>query len=175
MNTTFSSINSRISLLVGLAGIWSISAFAQFGPIPVADDLQRDAQSAQKTQKPIVLFTTASDCPFCEVLREEVFQFLPNDERFILREVIIDNANKPVTNFDGSSTSLPEVADQYGVNLTPTVLFVGTNGEQLIEPMVGVITLDFYNYYFDEAIKQSTQAIKSNRLAQEQGVRPVVN
>lgn len=173
-NLIFSSTSFASQRLVHTTGSIGLilvlfSGLLQATEITLSSNLLSDSQAARSDQKPIVLFVTASDCPYCETLREEVFQFLPNDSRFILREIVMDDAKRKVIDFNGDDTSASLIADQYGVFLSPTVLFVDANGKQLSKPLVGVLTLDFYNYYFDQNITQSTQMIRQQTLSKNAG------
>lgn len=135
-------------------------------PIVPAGDLAADAQAAREENKPIVFFITAAHCPYCERLRDEYFKFSPGDKRFILRELVLDQ-NPDVVGFSGESSSHREIAAEYDISLTPTVAFVDSDGHQLTDPIIGVLTMDFYHYYFEEALGKSIDRLKGNRLAQQ--------
>jgi thioredoxin-related protein len=130
-----------------------------FGTIELAKNLAQDASVSSLQNKPIVFFVTADHCPYCEKLRQEYFKFSPNDERFILRELELDN-HHTVVGFDGKKTNHRTLAKQYKISLTPTVTFVGPDGEQLADPIIGVPLMDFYNYYFEKALGESISQLK---------------
>jgi len=146
--------NSFIALLLGL---FSLPTHA--GEIQMAQNLAKDAQDSRDNKKPIVLFLTAEDCPYCEKLREEYFQFSTEDDRFILREVEIGPYHDTL-NFEGKTSNHQLLADRYGLSLTPTVAFVGPDGEPLAKPIVGILTMDFYHYYFEKALQESISALE---------------
>ena len=141
-----------------------VSLGAQAEPIVLAEDLAMDAENAREGQKPIVFFVTADHCPYCEKLRDEYFKFSPGDERFILRELELDQ-NPDVVGFSGEQSNHRKIAEHYGIWLTPTVTFVSPDGEQLTDPLVGVLTMDFYHHYFEEALGKSIDRLGSTRLA----------
>ncbi|MFT5261079.1 MAG: thioredoxin-related protein [Gammaproteobacteria bacterium] len=130
-------------------------------PITLASSLSADAVQAKNTQTPIVIFTTASDCEYCEVLRENVFQFLPNDRRLILREVIMDSTTT-FESFNNESLTYSQFAERHEVDFSPTVLFLSDEGHEIAAPLVGVLTLDYYRYYFDKAVTIATKALTSD-------------
>ena len=131
-----------------------------FGPIELAKDLEQDASSSLAKNKPIVFFVTADHCPYCEQLRQEYFKFSSDDERFILRELELDEYHS-VVGFDGKTINHQLLADRYHISLTPTVAFVGPDGEQLTDAIIGVLTMDFYNYYFEKALGESISKLKA--------------
>lgn len=151
-------------VLLSLLGFFSLSVMAE--PIEFAEDLSRDANAAQTGNKPIVLFVTADHCPYCEQLREEYFQFSTNDERFILRELELDYYHD-VIDFNGDKINHQLLADRYKISLTPTVAFVGSDGKELTDAIVGVLTMDFYNHYFEQALTDSITQINGAKLAKQ--------
>ena len=134
-------------------------------PISLARDLARDAETSRKDNKPIVFFVTADHCPYCEKLRDEYFKFSPGDERFILRELELDD-HHDVVGCDGENSDHRKIANRYGISLTPTVAFVGPDGRALTDPIVGVLTMDFYHFYFEQALSASINSLNNTALAQ---------
>ena len=126
--------------------------------IQLAQNLSSAALLLETNSKPLVLFVTASDCHYCEQLRENIFQFLPSDERFILREVVMDSS-QAVIDFDGQKTTHRQLSKKLTVNFSPTVLFLGNDGETLSAPLVGVLTLDYYRHYFEQSLKEANHSL----------------
>ena len=50
------------------------------------------------------------------------------------------------------ATTHREFASRYKITLTPTIWFVDQDGKALVQPIVGLPTLDFYQAYLDRAI-----------------------
>jgi thioredoxin-related protein len=153
-----------LSLLVVL---FSLSRPVIAEPITIARDLAKDASISLAQNRPIVFFVTADHCPYCEKLRQEYFKFSTGDERFLLRELELDEYHS-VVGFDGKTINHQLLADRYQISLTPTVAFVGPDGEKLAESLVGVPIMDFYNYYFEKALGESISKLKEEpqKLAQ---------
>ena len=135
-------------------------------PIELAFDMAKDASIARAEKKPIVFFVTADHWPYCEQLRQEYFQFSPSDQRFILRELELDEFHD-VIDFDGDKINHRLLADRYDISLTPTVAFVGPDGEKLTDSIVGVLTMDFYNYYFEQALNASISQLDGAKIAKQ--------
>lgn len=136
--------------LVSVA-VWS-------GEIQRAADLHQDGEDASRTGKPIVMLVSASDCLYCEVLKDNVFVGMERDDRIILRELGTDNPIRLI-DFDGKTTDHQDFARKHGLFFTPTVLFLDGNGQPLSEPLVGVANVDFYAYYLERRIDKSRQII----------------
>lgn len=143
--------------------LFSLSSLATAEPIEMAKDLLLDASVSRAQNKPIVFFVTADHCPYCEKLRQEYFKFSLGDERFILRELELDDYHSAV-GFDGKTINHRLLADRYDISLTPTIVFVGPDGEQLTDAIVGVLTMDFYNYYFEKALDESISRLNGQNL-----------
>ena len=130
-----------------------------FAPIELAEDLEKDASISLQQDKPIVFFVTADHCPYCEQLREEYFQFSTEDDRFLLREIELGIYHETL-NYEGKYSNHQLLADRYDISLTPTIAFVGPDGEPLAKPIVGILTMDFYHYYFEKALTESIALLK---------------
>jgi thioredoxin-related protein len=133
-------------------------------PIQLATDLTLDAEISRNENKPIIFFVTADHCPYCEKLRLEYFRFSTDDPRFILRELELDQSRSAI-GFNGEKSNHRSLADRYNIKLTPTVAFVGPDGETLNESIVGIVTMDYYNYYFEKSLGESISRLKSKDLA----------
>ena len=168
---------SRRRLLVILASSFASPLFAQralttprgsgLPPIardaqlPMASDLAADAAISRRDRRPILLFFDRVECPYCERALREYLVPLSRDEwkdRAIFRQVEIDRA-LPVRDFDGRMTTHAALAASYGVSLSPTVAFADARGRLLVEPLVGLMTVDFYGAYLDRALAAATERL----------------
>ena len=68
--------------------------------------------------------------------------------------------------FQDHSREAAELAADYGVKLTPTLLFLDARGHELTSRMVGINTLDMYSFYLDEAIAKAAKALLQARAYQ---------
>jgi hypothetical protein len=130
--------------------------------LPPASDLAADAAASRRGRLPILLFFDREECPYCEqALREYLVPF-SRDEwkgRAIFRQVGIDR-DDPVVDFGGAKTSHRTLAERYGIALSPTVLIVGARGESLGEPIVGLLTVDFYGAYVHNALAAAARKLR---------------
>jgi len=126
----------------------------------IATNLQIDAQESRIDKRPIVTLISSHTCEYCEAVKRSDFQFMTNDDRFILREVNID-VTDPLVNFDGSSTTHRDFVENFVSVFTPTVLFFNADGKQLTDPLVGVSSFEYYGYYLEQKIEQSIKALQA--------------
>lgn len=124
--------------------------------LPAAADLAADGAASRARRIPILLLFDREDCPYCErALREYLVPMsgeAPWRDDALMRQVEADR-ELPVAGFDGRPTTHAALAARYGVTLTPTVLVVDGAGAPLAEPVVGLLTADFYGAYLEEALR----------------------
>ena len=142
--------------------VTTVSSFASGAEMIPAVDLYQDGSVAARSGKPIVTLISASDCPYCEVLKESVFIGMDKDDRIILREINIDSGLELI-DFNGDITDHRRFAAQQGSVFTPTVLFLDGSGEALTEPIIGVTNVDFYPFYLEKRIEQSRRELSHRR------------
>lgn len=134
-------------------------------------DLASLSTHASKHALPILLLMSASDCRYCELLKEEViFPMLQSgryQSRVIIREFIIDT-NGTVMNFDGTATNASGITENYDVTVTPTLLFLDPEGLQIEERIVGVSNIDFVSYYIDKNVDRSLRSLRQGTLLSDQ-------
>jgi thiol-disulfide isomerase/thioredoxin len=144
-----------------LLGIGSLAAAQE--PIPDADDLQRLGGKIRNDGTPLVLVVWAHDCPYCRVLDLQVLRPLQASGelagRALLRKLDLDGAG--LRDFDGLQVDGWSFADRYRAQLTPTVLFLDADGNELAERMVGINNVDFYPAYLDRAIDAAGKRLRA--------------
>lgn len=128
-----------------------------------ADDLMSAATEAQAATVPLVLMVSATDCTYCAQLRAEVIEptLLGQSERrtAVFRELLVDVLDD-IRDFDGNMTSASEIAERYGADLTPTLLFLAPNGAEAAARIVGISNIDFYAWYMDAQIEKATARLR---------------
>jgi thioredoxin-related protein len=147
---------------LGLVLLWLVAVGAYAEPVPDADDLQQLATTIRNEGTPLVLVVWAHDCPYCRVLDEQILQPLQaSDEltgRALLRRLDIDGGS--VRDFQGRRVASWDFAERYRALLTPTVLFLDADGNELAERMVGINSVDFYPAYLDQAIAKAQRKLR---------------
>jgi thioredoxin-related protein len=122
--------------------------------------LDRDAEQARATGKPILLYISTTDCGFCRRLQRDVLDTVANNdeysEKVLLRKLVWDSA-LPVNDFQGRAQLPADLIHQLNVDVTPTLLFLDDHGQEVAERLVGYQNADFYWYYLDNNIEQARQ------------------
>ena len=124
--------------------------------LPQAENLAVTGKQAQSQRVPVLLVFTQRTCPYCAAAKRDYLEpmnaQIPWRNRMLMREVDIDST-EPITDFDGASRSQREVARRYEVKSVPTLLVVDAAGQPVGQPIVGLLTADFYRLYIEQAIE----------------------
>ena len=76
-----------------------------------------------------------------------------------LREVSLDD-DFSVEDFQGRAVKGAAFAERNNANVTPTLLFLDGQGASLVDPLVGVGNIEFYDVYLERKIDAATQAME---------------
>lgn len=135
------------------------SGAAVAAALPPAVSLPEELTQALKQQQPLVVMVSLEGCPFCKVARDHYLA--PMHQEQGLHIVQIDMRSKRmVKNLKGQSVTHDAVSRAWGIKIAPTVLFLGRNGQEVAERLVGGYLPDFYGAYLEERLVQSRAALK---------------
>ena len=123
---------------------------------------------AEQTQsKVIILYVSSPFCRYCRKLEKEILHPMIKNgdyvEKILLRKLVIDSKTL-VFNFNGDLQLPKSLMEEYNVKITPTLLFLDKNGNQLSESIVGYSNDEFFWYYLDTAIEKSNQKLKNTAI-----------
>lgn len=104
-------------------------------------NLQALAKEATEKQVPIMLMFGAQWCEYCELLNERVFEPMALGGLYkdivVMRHVGVDE-DKPIPGFNGDLIKKAQYAYQLDADLTPTVVFLNSQGQQVAPMIVGI-------------------------------------
>lgn len=131
----------------------SVSAIPQF------TTLEPLLAQASEENKPILLFFSQVDCPYCEDLKRDIIKPLlinEGESRLLVREIYQDyHQVLPEDNI------VRQLKTGLHINFYPTIAFVDAEGNQVADPILGYQpSNDFYGYYLEEAIETAIEAVK---------------
>ncbi|MGB0713437.1 MAG: thioredoxin family protein [Gammaproteobacteria bacterium] len=148
------------SLGVAVAATPLGRALADSGEVtlPRVTDLAADARIMRERGLPMLLMVSQTHCGYCEEVKREVIRPMiisgDYDDRVLIREILIDPFDK-IPDFDGTPRDPNVIAARYKAWVTPTLLFLGPDGEVLSERILGVNTPEMYGWYVDSAIDEA--------------------
>ena len=136
------------------------------GKIPVAVNLQQDANASRAGRVPILLVYTAEYCHYCDEVKASVFNLISTDpayqDRMLLREVRIDT-DLDLVSFSGAVTSHRSFSKTRGIRIVPTLEFLDDAGTPISPPLVGASIPDYYGAYVDNGIEQSLRTLRTRQ------------
>jgi thioredoxin-related protein len=131
--------------------------------IKYVTDFSQLAEEARSKGKIILLEISASDCEYCDMLEEEFIKpMLRNDDytdNVLIRKIDIDSYYK-MSDFSGDNTTPDKFSRHRKVQLTPTLLFLDGNGNEVSQRILGINSLELYGGYLDDALKTGLQKIR---------------
>jgi len=132
--------------------------------VPLAKDLQSDAQLARKKGGVVLVLFENEHCGYCRrVLNEFLIPMSRNPEyqaKLVMRKV--DNAGyASLKDFNGTRAAHTDFSRRHHVRMVPTVMLFDTQGNRLTSPLVGLSTADYYGYYLDQAIDEALEKSKN--------------
>ncbi len=148
-----------------LAGALSAGALALPGaaraetPLPAARELRAEARAAAAQGQPLVLMFSLPGCSYCEQLRRSTYRWLLRDGVPVRQLEMVGGYR--LLGFDGQATDGAALAAHYGVHLAPTVLFLGPDGREIGERLVGAGVPDFYGAFVDRSLGQAREHLKA--------------
>ena len=126
-------------------------------------DLQSLQADMQTNSKPLMLVFRASYCHYCRQLEKNELQPLIQHttvrDRIIIRTVTLDTEHS-LKNWQGIEITSKQLGKQYQVSITPTLVFINSQGKELVESIKGYNGSEFYGAYLENAIAQAQQALK---------------
>lgn len=155
-------INTLALLLITFA-VASWLPSAQAGNLPVVQDFTLDAKESTKKQAPILVLFMSKTCPYCEIVLQDFLLPMQRDREYdkkvILRQIETGSKDKLI-DFNGATTSQSAFAKKHKAWGVPTIIFFDSNG-RVLTSIVGLLTVDFYLAYLDNAINESQEKIKT--------------
>jgi thioredoxin-related protein len=145
---------------------YSIKASAQKPPknalLPWPAHLRTISQEAQRRGEPLVLMVSLPGCPWCELLRRNYLTPM-RGEGVAAFEFMINERNQRIVDFKGQPITPAAFSEAMKVNITPTLLFFNTQGQEIAPRIEGVASADFIGAILDERLATARERIKAAR------------
>ena len=128
--------------------------------LPTPASLRGAAQAAAALGEPLVVMTTLAGCPYCDLVRNH--HLLPMRRAGQVQAIQIDTRDRTsnLQGFQGENTTPAEQARVWKARFAPTVLFLGPQGQELAERLVGVAVADFYGEYLDARLQEARKRLR---------------
>ena len=145
-----------LAITVSIFSMGSVVAKPKNGirTVQHVEDFAALLEQAIKERKVIMLEMSATYCNYCRILEEEIINpmIISGDyNHVIIRQMHIDSYYDLIMPNNKKMTP-SEYARSKNVFVTPTLLFLNGNNEEVAERIIGVNSLDYFGAYVDEAL-----------------------
>ena len=125
-------------------------------------DFNVTGRYALRERLPVLVLFSSSDCGYCTFVKEGFLEPMLKsgdyEDKVLIRIVNIDSGDD-VRDFSGELVDSDDFAERYDVQLTPTVTLLDNNGNELVERVVGLGTVEYYGSFLDKAIEASLKKL----------------
>lgn len=131
--------------------------------LPLAVDLKKSGEVAQKNKVPVVIFATATWCNYCKKLEENILEPLletTDIESYAeFSQLVMDKNHWMMKDFQGKDIEMKQLPDRFDVRVAPTTLFFDGQGNQIAEPIIGLTLEEFYPGNLERGINAALKAL----------------
>lgn len=127
--------------------------------LPTPASLRGAAQAAAARGEPLVVMTTLTGCPYCDLVRNHYLLPLRREGKVHAVQLDVRDRSSNLQGFKGDMSTPAEQARLWKARFAPTVLFLGPEGQELAERLVGVAVPDFYGEYLDARLAEARRKL----------------
>lgn len=150
------------SLLHRITGLFALSQFevqAATSELPAAISLPNELEIALKQKEPLIVMVSLAGCPYCRMARNSYLGPMQK-QGFPIVQVDM-RSNQQVKALNGQFQTHDQLVKQWRVSVAPTLLFIGPQGNEIVDRMEGGFLPDFYGAYLDERITAARKILRT--------------
>ena len=149
---------TRRRALLALAAGGAVDGVRAAAPsLPPSQSLQGELARALAARQPLVVMVSLHGCPWCKLVREHYLAPMHAQEGLPVVQIGMGGTHATRT-VAGERTTHGALVRAWGVKLAPTVLFLGPDGREVAERLVGG-SPDFYGAYLDQRLARARRAV----------------
>ena len=131
-------------------------------------DFQKIGLEMKEKSLGLVLMLHAEFCPYCALMENDILSPMVKsgdyDKKVLIRKLQIDEA-RDIKDFSGKVVEPSDLSGRYGATLTPTLVFLDYQGNQVIDNMVGINTVELFGAYLDIEIDKLVAKLAKQKAA----------
>ena len=154
----------RTALVSILVLIAQPSLHAAEREIPPANSFAEIGRLSLKQGIPVVVFVSRDSCPYCRTLRNQVLKPMLAADKFVHRAILVEvslDRVDPIAGFENGQMTAAGFGESYGAEITPTLLFLDSNGREIGKRLIGISNLELYGHYLQKSIDEALLAIRT--------------
>ncbi|CAA6828594.1 MAG: Thioredoxin-related protein [uncultured Thiotrichaceae bacterium] len=128
-----------------------------------ASNFSAVAALMESSKKVLLLEFHAEHCAYCRQLERDFLkpmQLNKEDQtKVIIRKLDVGSYQK-IIDFDGQKIAAEDFAARYNVQMTPTMVFLDKNGNEIAERILGINTPSLFGGYIDDAVDKAVKKIR---------------
>lgn len=128
--------------------------------LPTTTSLRQSAERAVSAGQPLIIMTTLTGCPWCDVVRQQYLVPMNKAKQLFAFELDVRDRNSRLQAFDGSFTTPADQTRAWKARFAPTVLFFDAKGQEIAERLVGVAVPDFYGSYLESRLAEAKARLR---------------
>ena len=163
-------LSKRMPIRAALLSLALLSAAPIAADAAGRNGLERPAsheavlREAARDRAVVVALFSLPGCPFCEAIRRDQLRHLAREQATQrVRVVEYDLTDRRPFAGPAARTPAPDspaaLAASLDVRLAPTVAFIGPDGKEIAERLVGYSSPDFYGAYLEQRIAQAHERL----------------
>ena len=98
-------------------------------------------------------------CVYCELVRRSYLLPARLNDGLQAWQLDVTDKTTQLIGFNGQPTTASSQAKAWKATFTPTVLFIGSQGQELAERLVGIAVPDFYGAYLEQRLATARKAL----------------
>jgi thioredoxin-related protein len=128
--------------------------------LPTPSSLRAAAQNAAAKGEPLVVMSSLSGCPYCDLVRQNHLLPMLKAGEVVAIQLDIQDRRTLLQGFKGEASNPAEQVAGWKARFAPTVLFFGPQGEELAERLEGVAVPDFYGEYLAARLVEARRRLR---------------
>ncbi len=122
------------------------------------------AKVMRQKNLPLLLEVHADHCPYCRQLEEDFLAPMAAsseyEDKIIIRQLQV-GLDGEIIDFQGNKITAGQFARRYNAFMTPTMIFLDSNGEEVAEKIVGINTPSLFSAYIDIEIEKALTEVRA--------------
>jgi thioredoxin-related protein len=138
--------------------------FADGTILPSANNLSETGRISRQQDIPVIVFVSRDACPYCRTLRDTILRPMLTANKFEHRAILVElslDRVETLTGFDKQQMTAGAFGNHYRAEITPTLLFLDSNGREIGKRIVGISNLEFYGHYLQKSIDEALAVTRS--------------
>jgi thioredoxin-related protein len=150
----------RFGLLPGVALLLLsfVASGSDVSGMIYVEDLRQESRIASENGLVLLIEFSSPSCTYCLELEKEFLLPMQRNagygKRVLIRSVSLDTY-QTIIDFDGRSIPTSRLASRYDVMVTPTMVFLDADGNEISDKLVGIWSKDYFGGFIDDRIAEA--------------------